>query len=138
MLLAETNYGNLLLLAAVLALTVILLRRLYSRTRGRRKNPRPIEHVPRPRNQRPELWRDAPAEVQRWEVGMHETARDLSARLDSKMIALEHLIRTADERAARLEELLAKIEAANRPDFPAATDAPDGAATSDAKANTGV
>lgn len=41
-----------------------------------------------------------------WEVQMHELARDLSGRLDSKMGALEHLIRDADRAAARLEAAL--------------------------------
>jgi hypothetical protein len=38
-----------------------------------------------------------------WEVQMHEIARELSGRLDSKMAALEQLIREADRAAARLE-----------------------------------
>ena len=41
-----------------------------------------------------------------WEVQMHELARDLSARLDSKMGVLQHLIRDADRAAARLEAAL--------------------------------
>ena len=46
---------------------------------------------------------DLPPEGHRWEVQMHETARDLSARLDSKMGALQALIADADRAAARLE-----------------------------------
>lgn len=45
------------------------------------------------------------AEVRRWEVNMHELARDLSAQLDSKMVALQQLMRMADERIAQLESL---------------------------------
>jgi hypothetical protein len=41
-----------------------------------------------------------------WEVEMHETARKLSAQLDSKMGALEQLTREADRAAARLEAAL--------------------------------
>jgi hypothetical protein len=48
---------------------------------------------------------DAPQEVRRWEVEMHELARDLSAQLDSKMMALQHLLRQADERIAQLSAL---------------------------------
>lgn len=48
---------------------------------------------------------DAPAEVLRWQVEMHETARDLKAELDTKMRALQVLIRDADEKIARLESL---------------------------------
>ena len=50
---------------------------------------------------------DAPDDVIRWEVQMHETARDLAGQLDSKMAALAHLIREADRAAGRLESALA-------------------------------
>ena len=36
---------------------------------------------------------DAPASVARWEVGMHETARDLIGRLDSKIVIVDQLVR---------------------------------------------
>jgi hypothetical protein len=36
---------------------------------------------------------------------MHETARDLQAELDTKMRALQILMRDADEKIARLEKL---------------------------------
>jgi hypothetical protein len=42
-------------------------------------------------------------ELERWEVEMHETARELKAQLDSKMSALQALIADADRAAARLE-----------------------------------
>jgi hypothetical protein len=48
---------------------------------------------------------DAPVEVLRWQVEMHETARDLQAELDTKMRALQVLMRDADEKIARLEKL---------------------------------
>jgi hypothetical protein len=48
---------------------------------------------------------DAPNEVLRWQVEMHETARELKAELDTKMRALHVLMRDADERIARLEQL---------------------------------
>lgn len=44
----------------------------------------------------------------RWEVEMHETARELSAQLDAKMSALQALIRDADRAAQRLEAALGK------------------------------
>ena len=46
---------------------------------------------------------DKPISAQRWEVEMHEIARELMAQMDSKMIALQHLVRDADAAAARLE-----------------------------------
>lgn len=48
---------------------------------------------------------EAPVDVLRWEVQMHETARDLQAELDTKMRALQILMRDADEKIARLEKL---------------------------------
>ena len=47
--------------------------------------------------------KDTIPEMDRWEVEMHETARELMARLDSKMRALQALIAEADRAAARLE-----------------------------------
>ncbi len=45
---------------------------------------------------------DAPPELLRWQVEMHETARDLKGELDSKMVALQELIRQAELQAERL------------------------------------
>jgi DNA-directed RNA polymerase specialized sigma24 family protein len=59
---------------------------------------------------------DAPPEVARWEVQMHETARELSGQLDSKMRVLQALIAEADRAAARLEAAAAKSpEAVEQP-----------------------
>jgi hypothetical protein len=49
---------------------------------------------------------DASPELARWEVHLRETARELSAQLDSKMVALQHLIRQAREEQSRLQRLL--------------------------------
>ncbi|MBN2474698.1 MAG: hypothetical protein JXB62_08820 [Pirellulales bacterium] len=56
---------------------------------------------------------DAPGDVLRWEVQMHETARELSAQLDSKMSALQALTAEADRAAARLEAALASVAQAS-------------------------
>ena len=45
--------------------------------------------------------------IRRWEIEMYDLARELSARLDSKMSVLQHLIREADRAAARLESAVA-------------------------------
>ncbi|HKD36075.1 MAG TPA: hypothetical protein VKB78_04720, partial [Pirellulales bacterium] len=42
-------------------------------------------------------------ELEKWEVEMHDLARDLMGQLDSKVRVLELLIREANEAAARLE-----------------------------------
>jgi len=67
---------------------------------------------------RPSL--DAPDDVIRWEVQMHETARDLAGQLDSKMAVLAHLIREADRAAGRLESALASV--GGLPDTPPAVE----------------
>jgi hypothetical protein len=57
---------------------------------------------------------DAPDDLARWEVEMHERARELSAQLDSKMSALAALVAEADRAAARLEAALARPAEAAR------------------------
>jgi hypothetical protein len=49
---------------------------------------------------------DVPDAAARWEVQMYDTARELSAQLDSKLSALQALIADADRAAARLETAL--------------------------------
>lgn len=49
---------------------------------------------------------DAPEEVRRWEVEMHEIARQLSATLETKIALLDRLVREADRVAGRLEGAL--------------------------------
>lgn len=46
----------------------------------------------------------------RWEVQMHELARDLSGQLDSKISVLQHLLAQAESQSARLESLLARAQ----------------------------
>jgi hypothetical protein len=53
-----------------------------------------------------------PDELDRWTVEMHDTARALSAQLDSKMSALAALVAEADRAAARLEAALARTREA--------------------------
>ena len=50
----------------------------------------------------------SPATVDRWEVQMHDTARDLSGQLDSKLSMLQALVAEADRAAARLDAALAR------------------------------
>lgn len=105
-LLAESNLTYVLMCAAILVLTIPLLLRLYryqSRLKRRGSNlPTRHQATTHPRDQ----LANAPDNVIRWEVGMQELARDLKAEIDSKMIALGHLIRDADRAAERLEKAL--------------------------------
>ena len=53
---------------------------------------------------------DAPAELRRWEVEMHDLARELQAQLDSKIAILQHLVGDAQQQASRLEAAIAHAE----------------------------
>lgn len=46
---------------------------------------------------------DAPRDLQRWEVEMHELARELQAQLDNKISILQQLLCDAGQQADRLE-----------------------------------
>lgn len=73
---------------------------------------------------------DAPRELARWEVAMHEVAREQTARLDTKIAALQQLIQTAQHESRRLEALLAdagRLGLNRRADAPAPTPAPHAA-----------
>lgn len=101
MLIAQSNLMPLVALAGVgLVIAMLLIRG----SRGRRRSSEgPIERAPRPAADRPR-YSGRPPELDRWQVEMHETARELSARLDSKMSALQALIADADRAADRLEQ----------------------------------
>jgi len=97
-------------LAGVALLVVILLRRwnrYYGRRRRGKKDVSGLVTIPRPSDRPQRSLSTAPAEFLQWQVELHDTARDLKAELDSKMIALQILIQSASQEAARLEQLLA-------------------------------
>jgi hypothetical protein len=50
------------------------------------------------------------SEHEAWEVEMHELARELRSQIDTKMRALEALIRTADEAIMRLDQAIDRAE----------------------------
>lgn len=75
----------------------------------------PLPRTGRPDRPAPGHHLDAPDDVARWEVQMHEIARELSAQLDSKMGVLRALIADADRAAARLEAATAKALDGRRP-----------------------
>lgn len=52
----------------------------------------------------------APEDLLRWQVEMHELARDVKGEIDAKLLALQSLMIIADEHAQRLESLLARTE----------------------------
>jgi hypothetical protein len=91
-------------------LIAILLRRWhrYYGPRRRRRDAPVLERTARTDQSAKRSLSDAPADVLRWQVELHETGRDLKAELDSKMSALQALIRMAQEESERLERLLDK------------------------------
>lgn len=54
----------------------------------------------------------ATSSMKQWELQVHDLARDTIARIDSKMAALEHLIRAAHHESLRLEAALSQARAA--------------------------
>lgn len=93
-------------LPAVLGLmTFFLLRRSvrrFAELRKRRQEPRRLRIAP---ESSPPALANAPGEVE-----LHERARELIARIDSKAAALEHLLRAAAVEAERLEEAVRRAE----------------------------
>jgi hypothetical protein len=64
----------------------------------------------RPRGSSPGVLR-----VNQSEVHAHELARETSAQIDSKLTALEHLMRAAQQETQRLEAAIAKARATGLP-----------------------
>ncbi len=105
-LLAENNNFYALVIAAILVMTLPMLLRIYRyQARSKRANPVQSPAEPDPRG----LRAGAPESIVRWEVQMQELARDLKAEIDSKMVALGHLVCQADRAAERLEKALAAV-----------------------------
>lgn len=114
-LLADVPWPSLLPLAAVIIVIMVLLRRLR-RYRSRQKPDKGyLIRTPRPKSGTRSHHLDTPDDVLRWEVEMHEIARDFSAQIDNKASVLGHLIREADRAAARLEAALEAAAANSTP-----------------------
>jgi hypothetical protein len=62
----------------------------------------------------------APEDLLRWQVEMHELARDVKGEIDAKLMALQSLMIIADEHAQRLESLLTRTEKVAGPQTAAA------------------
>ncbi len=120
-LLAQSGATTAIILGGLALVTGWLLLRTHSSFRRQRGGGSTLVETPRPAPEPQGHNLGAPDDVARWEVRMHETARELSAELDSKMRALRVLIEEADRAAARLEA--AQLEAATGGP-PAAADSP--------------
>ncbi len=98
-LLAEIEKPNLLFLIGLAMACAILLFRSQRRIRQPARTSAPAAPHPAPASNRFE----PTPELKRWEVQMHDTAREVTARIDNKIRILEQLIRDADDRIARLQ-----------------------------------
>ncbi len=105
-------------LVAGVALIAGLLMLRSSRYYARQKRESCTPHQFAPGQEELPSRAEEPGDVDRWEVQMHDTARDLSGRLDSKLSMLQALVAEADRAAARLEAALARAaEPAPRADL---------------------
>lgn len=110
-----------MLLAGVALMLLVLFRRIY-RHYGRRpfscgtakvgKTAADQPDDPTRKDEQRGL-SDAPPDILRWHVEMHETARELKAELDSKMRVLQLLTTQARQEADRLEQLLQRLDTSN-------------------------
>jgi len=103
---AEAEYATLMVVTALVVIIGVLLLRSHRYFSRQERDSSPIVRVGRPDAEDRGHHAEAPEVMQRWEVQMHEVARDLFGQLDSKMGALEQLIREADRASARLEAAL--------------------------------
>ena len=114
LLIAELTGSSGFFLFLVAGVTCWLLFRAH-RMLGRRPRSEPAQvRVPRPKSAAHNYNAQAASELNNWEVRMHDLARELSAELDSKMGALQHLIRLADDRLARLDAASAQVAAPHK------------------------
>jgi hypothetical protein len=110
MYLLASNASSGMFAAGMLIIIFLLLRRSwrYSAKIKKEEKPAPRRKLDDARQATPLL--DAPPELLRWQVEMHETARHLKAELDSKMSALQAIIRIANEESTRLEAAISRAE----------------------------
>jgi hypothetical protein len=58
--------------------------------------------------------RHSPADIERWQVEMHDLARDLKGELDTKIAVLQRLVIDAREAAERLKAAIERTDSASR------------------------
>lgn len=114
-LLADMPWQSLLPLAAVVIATMVLMRRLRRHQSRQKPDEGYLVRTPRPKSDKRSHHLDAPDDVLRWEVEMHQIVRDFSAQIDNRASVLGHLIREADRAAARLEAALEAAAAKTTP-----------------------
>lgn len=108
MLFAQFDRPQLLLLAGMVMLGWVLLRRSLGRRRrvireGRQAT-RDLHQLRNPKAPNVPLC-DAPPELQRWQVAMFDLQRELKGEIDSRIAIAQALIVQADARIAELQRL---------------------------------
>ena len=101
--------SNIMLLAGMSLMIFLLMRNLSRRSSGKsigRQLKESANHFKTKEPRKDGRLLDAPAQVGRWQVEMHETARDLKAELDSKILILQSVIKTARQEIDRLETVI--------------------------------
>jgi hypothetical protein len=98
-----------LFLAGCAVAAWVLMRRRSRMRRGGRRNVEYMEHLRRPTGTWDGANQDVASQIERQQVELCELARDVSGRIDSKMILLEQLIAQSQRQIDRLEGLLAEI-----------------------------
>ena len=100
--------STVLFAAGALLIAFVMLRR--SHKRGRLTKLPPVSPPPHKAHPPAGHHLDAPGAMGRWEVEMHELARDLSGQLDSKIVIVQQLIDQARQATARLEAMIGRAE----------------------------
>jgi hypothetical protein len=95
------NPAQMLFLGGIALATWLLMRRLFIGRRHNAKRVDPIKEITK--KEKPLQSIDAPPEVLKWEIQLHDLGRELTARIDSKLSALQALTKMAHEAAERLE-----------------------------------
>jgi len=114
-LLADSQLVSSLFIAGLVLLSASLLIRLSRRLSGRRGRQTSIADSRRlvePSGGKRDALSD---QLAQWEVHMHQTARDLSGQLTSRISVLQALVAEADRAAARLEAALAEWQQLHAP-----------------------
>src|SRR5580704_8258124 len=93
-----------LFVAGAMLIVFVLVRR--SRKRAHLTKLPPVSPPPHPAHPPAGHHLDAPGAMGRWEVEMHDLARDLAGQLDSKIVIVQSLVQDAQQATARLEALI--------------------------------
>lgn len=119
MLLLADITAEVMFAAGILLMIVVLFRRFKKRYRRRNQNS-PMRQVKEvraaldkhvPKADRP--LNDAPPDLLRWQVEMHETARELKAELDSKLLAIQAATALATRETERLHQAISNAQRSN-------------------------